>query len=240
MPFGDPTNALGVRSSFDWGKWGPWMAAGATLAGTALTVREAGKNRDFQERMSSTAHQREVEDLKAAGINPLMSGMGGASQPSGAMGDYGGLDRAVANALMVRQANANIDLTQAQAGAAQASGVLSATQAADISTTAQDRYRVLAAQAASGELSYDQAKQMMPLLIEQAKQSIRQTASSARQMSALAILTELERAGAINMAKFNEAVGVMGPAGKAIGGILKAFPKLVFPTNVTKIFNRGK
>lgn len=49
----------------------------------ALAIEEAQKNRDWQEQMSNTSHQREVADLKAAGLNPVLSATGGATTPSG-------------------------------------------------------------------------------------------------------------------------------------------------------------
>lgn len=69
---------------------------------------EALANRQFQERMSSTAYQRAVEDMKKAGLNPILAfSNGGASTPGGSVGTISGASMGLASssALGVSRSN---------------------------------------------------------------------------------------------------------------------------------------
>lgn len=65
---------------------GAGLQAGGGIISSLIGAHSAKEQMQFQERMSNTSHQREVADLKKAGLNPILSAGGsGASQPSGTM-----------------------------------------------------------------------------------------------------------------------------------------------------------
>ena len=71
---------------------------------------------DFQERMSNTAYQRAMEDMRLAGINPIMvSKLGGASTPTGAKASSPDLGKIGSNAVQASNAMSQAQLAKANA-----------------------------------------------------------------------------------------------------------------------------
>jgi len=127
------------------------IGAIASLVGgrkaNVASAKQAQRQMDFQREMSNTAHQREVRDLRAAGLNPILSGTGGsgASTPGGAMApQHDIISPAVSSAMQQRRLTQEIKnmkateltaVSQAHANAARAA--LSTAQTAVLAVPAQ-------------------------------------------------------------------------------------------------------
>lgn len=80
-------------------------------AAMSYNSAEALANRNWQERMSNTAYQRAVEDMRKAGINPILAyANGGASTPGGAGATITGARMGMpsSSALSVSALNGNV------------------------------------------------------------------------------------------------------------------------------------
>jgi len=113
---------------------GTVIGAGVGLVGGILSnrssARQARSQMDFQERMSSTAHQRQVADLRAAGLNPILSARAGASTPGGAMGQVSNVgEAAVSSAVAARRSYLDEQLVRQQVGNIEKDTELKADQA---------------------------------------------------------------------------------------------------------------
>ena len=115
---------------FDWLTPGIGAALGGAVSGlfgykgakeqNVSSAQQAQKQMDYQERMSNTAVQRRMADLKKAGINPILAGSKEASTPAGAMApQFNKAQAALSNlgtAATIANTVANTNLTNKKAG----------------------------------------------------------------------------------------------------------------------------
>lgn len=192
--------------------WAAAASIGSGIAGFFGGERQNAANRQmareqmsFQERMSSTAAQRSVEDYRKAGLNPGLAYDRGASSPSGAATTIGdSVSQGINSAQSARAA-----VQQLRIAKEQHDETIRNTRANTVKTLTEAQNQVAQGDLLKQQFTFNALNQPVDL----------------RMRTSAALLNELLQPGARNQAKWDELLGIAGPGLSSAGQVLKLFPK---------------
>lgn len=174
----------------------------------------------FSRHMSNTAHQREVRDMRAAGLNPMWMGAGsGAPMPQ--VPSFGADIQAGLNSGYTLEAERSERIARTR---------LSQMTADQIQALTPYKMALLQGQIKVADMSAKAKELMLPVMIDELRARIMATTNSARNSAALAELNEAALTGQLNIQEMEKKLGESSPEIRFIVEVLRGLTGSVFPS----------
>jgi len=198
--------------------WGAFAQVAADIGKEYWKVQEAKDaahdQRSWQTQMSNTAHVREVDDLRKAGLNPILSANSGASTPSGAAASIQGTSSVAGNvssASQYKRVDAEIDNLKASTDKAATEAALNSKL---VETQDYDQ-RLKAASAVAADEQAKTSREQQALLRQQAAQVGVETTLSKTRIPGANVESEIDNTPYGRVTRYiNRALEAIGVVGK--------------------------
>lgn len=188
------------------GGWKTWIPAIVGAATDLFIGHRQQKNVD-------TAHQREVKDLQAAGLNPILSAMGGRGAAAPDLPSFGeDVQKGVGSALALQMMKAQLENVRAQTDRENSTSFVNRVNAMATQTAFPALQEKRLADVDLAKMNVQQLRDRFPVVMEQLRAEVMATTASAARSEALAAIDRARLTGEVNLQKLQKDLGESSPA----------------------------